>query len=60
MLTVAEFGEERAAAGIPDTLQALIAARIDRLDTGFEGGAAACIGDRPGLLGRRDRVPLER
>ena len=32
MLTVAEFGEERAAAGIPDTLQALIAARIDRLD----------------------------
>ena len=34
MLTVAEFGEERAAAGIPDTLQALIAARIDRLDPG--------------------------
>ena len=32
MLTVAELGEERAAAGIPDTLQALIAARIDRLD----------------------------
>jgi class 3 adenylate cyclase/tetratricopeptide (TPR) repeat protein len=32
MVTVAEFGEEQAAAGIPDTLQALIAARIDRLD----------------------------
>jgi class 3 adenylate cyclase/ATP/maltotriose-dependent transcriptional regulator MalT len=32
MLTVAECGEEEAAAGIPDTLQALIAARIDRLD----------------------------
>jgi class 3 adenylate cyclase/tetratricopeptide (TPR) repeat protein len=31
MLTVAEFGEVEAAAGIPDTLQALIAARIDRL-----------------------------
>ncbi|HEX9351809.1 MAG TPA: AAA family ATPase [Gaiellaceae bacterium] len=31
MLTVAECGEEQAAAGIPDTLQALIAARIDRL-----------------------------
>jgi class 3 adenylate cyclase/tetratricopeptide (TPR) repeat protein len=33
MLTVAECGEEQAAAGIPDTLQALIAARIDRLDS---------------------------
>ncbi|HMJ00357.1 MAG TPA: adenylate/guanylate cyclase domain-containing protein [Gaiellaceae bacterium] len=32
MLTVAECGEEEAAAGIPDTLQALIAARIDRLE----------------------------
>jgi class 3 adenylate cyclase/tetratricopeptide (TPR) repeat protein len=32
MLTVAEFGEEEAAARIPDTLQALIAARIDRLE----------------------------
>jgi class 3 adenylate cyclase/tetratricopeptide (TPR) repeat protein len=32
MLTVAECGEEQAAAGIPDTLQALIAARIDRLE----------------------------
>ena len=32
MLTVAECGEERAAIGIPDTLQALIAARIDRLE----------------------------
>jgi class 3 adenylate cyclase/tetratricopeptide (TPR) repeat protein len=32
MLTVAECGAEQAAAGIPDTLQALIAARIDRLD----------------------------
>jgi len=34
MLTVAECGEEQAAAGIPDTLQALIAARIDRLAPG--------------------------
>jgi len=34
MLTVAECGEEQAAAGIPDTLQALIAARIDRLGSG--------------------------
>jgi class 3 adenylate cyclase/tetratricopeptide (TPR) repeat protein len=34
MLTVAECGEEQAAAGIPDTLQALIAARIDRLGPG--------------------------
>ncbi len=32
MLTVAECGEEQAAIGIPDTLQALIAARIDRLE----------------------------
>jgi class 3 adenylate cyclase/tetratricopeptide (TPR) repeat protein len=33
MLVVAECGaEEAAAAGIPDTIQALIAARIDRLD----------------------------
>ena len=60
MLTVAEFGEERAAAGIPDTLQALIAARIDRLEHRFEGGAAAGIGDRPQLLGRRDRASVER
>jgi class 3 adenylate cyclase/tetratricopeptide (TPR) repeat protein len=34
MLTVAECGEEQAAAGTPDTLQALIAARIDRLGPG--------------------------
>ena len=34
MLAVAECGEEQAAAGIPDTLQALIAARIDRLEPG--------------------------
>src|SRR4029450_6032138 len=32
MLNVAECGEERAAKEIPDTVQALIAARIDRLD----------------------------
>jgi class 3 adenylate cyclase/tetratricopeptide (TPR) repeat protein len=32
MLNVAECGEEEAATSIPDTLQALIAARIDRLD----------------------------
>ncbi len=32
MLNLAECGEEEAAAGIPDTLQALIAARIDRLE----------------------------
>ncbi len=32
MLTVAECGEKEAAAGIPDSLQALIAARIDRLE----------------------------
>jgi len=32
MLSLAECGEEVAAAGIPDTLQALIAARIDRLE----------------------------
>ncbi len=32
MLNVAECGEERAAKEIPDTVQALIASRIDRLD----------------------------
>src|SRR4029078_10338188 len=31
MLNVAECGEERAAVEIPDTVQALIASRIDRL-----------------------------
>ena len=41
MLNVAECGEERAAERIPDTLQALIAARIDRLAGRLEGRAAA-------------------
>jgi class 3 adenylate cyclase/tetratricopeptide (TPR) repeat protein len=47
MLTVAEFGEERAAAGIPDTLQALIAARIDRLDI-----ASKAVLQRASVIGR--------
>jgi class 3 adenylate cyclase/tetratricopeptide (TPR) repeat protein len=47
MLTVAEFGEERAAAGIPDTLQALIAARIDRLDP-----ASKAVLQRASVIGR--------
>ncbi|MBA2569430.1 MAG: AAA family ATPase [Actinobacteria bacterium] len=34
MRTVEECGEEEAAAGIPDTVQALIGARIDRLPAG--------------------------
>jgi tetratricopeptide (TPR) repeat protein len=37
MLTVAECGAEQAVAQIPDTLQALIAARIDRLEPASKG-----------------------
>ena len=60
MLTVAECGEERAATGIPDTVQALIAARIDRLDGVSKSvlQRASVIGRR--LLGRRDRASVER
>jgi tetratricopeptide (TPR) repeat protein len=47
MLAVAEFGEERAGAGIPDTLQALIAARIDRLDP-----ASKAVLQRASVIGR--------
>ena len=43
---------------IPDTLQALIAARIDRLPPAREGAAAARGRDRPHLLARRARAPL--
>ena len=41
---------------IPDTLQALIAARIDRLPPRGEGAAPPRGGDRPHLLARRDRA----
>jgi len=47
MLTVAECGEEQAAAGIPDTLQALIAARIDRLEP-----ASKAMLQRASVIGR--------
>ena len=47
MLTVAECGEEQAAAGIPDTLQALIAARIDRLEP-----ASKALLQRASVIGR--------
>ena len=46
-----------AARRIPDTLQALIAARIDRLPRGAKARAPARLGDRPHLLARRDRAP---
>src|SRR5512132_951093 len=47
MLNVAECGEERAAKEIPDTVQALIAARIDRLD-----GVSKAVLQRASVLGR--------
>src|SRR5215218_1402848 len=47
MLNVAECGEERAAQEIPDTVQALIAARIDRLD-----GVSKAVLQRASVIGR--------
>ena len=47
MLNVAECGEERAAKEIPDTVQALIAARIDRLD-----GDSKAVLQRASVIGR--------
>src|SRR5215510_10067062 len=47
MLNVAECGEERAAKEIPDTVQALIAARIDRLD-----GDSKAVLQRASVVGR--------
>ncbi len=47
MLNVAECGEERAAKEIPDTVQALIAARIDRLD-----GVSKAMLQRASVIGR--------
>jgi class 3 adenylate cyclase/tetratricopeptide (TPR) repeat protein len=47
MLNVAECGEERAAKEIPDTVQALIAARIDRLD-----GISKAVLQRASVIGR--------
>src|SRR5438034_4717804 len=47
MLNVAECGEERAAQEIPDTVQALIAARIDRLD-----GISKEVLQRASVIGR--------
>jgi len=47
MLNVAECGEERAAKEIPDTVQALIAARIDRLD-----GVSKAVLQRASVIGR--------
>ena len=41
---------------IPDTLQAIIAARIDRLPREREAAAAARLGDRQDLLGGRRRA----
>ena len=45
---------------IPDTVQALIAARIDRLPNEEEGGAPARGGDRAGVLARRGRAAVGR
>jgi class 3 adenylate cyclase len=47
MLNVAECGEERAVEEIPDTVQALIAARIDRLD-----GDSKAVLQRASVIGR--------
>ncbi len=47
MLAVNEYGEEEAAARIPDTVQALIAARIDRLD-----GVSKAVLQRASVIGR--------
>ena len=47
MLSVAECGEEEAAAGIPDTVQALIASRIDRLQ-----GPSKDVLQRASVIGR--------
>jgi tetratricopeptide (TPR) repeat protein len=47
MLNVAECGEERAVQEIPDTVQALIAARIDRLD-----GVSKAVLQRASVIGR--------
>jgi tetratricopeptide (TPR) repeat protein len=47
MRTVEECGEDEAAAGIPDTVQALIAARIDRLPT-----ASKAVLQRASVIGR--------
>ena len=52
---LAEQGADGSDGRIPDTVQALIAARIDRLPARREGAAAACVGDRPRLLGRSAR-----
>ena len=45
---------------IPDTLQAMIAARIDRLPREREAIAPARVRDRPHLLGGRGRAPAAR
>ena len=45
---------------IPDSVQALIAARIDLLPSAREAAAAARGGDRPRLLARRARAALAR
>jgi class 3 adenylate cyclase/tetratricopeptide (TPR) repeat protein len=47
MLSLEECGEEQAAAGIPDTLQALIAARIDRLEA-----SSKAVLQRASVIGR--------
>jgi class 3 adenylate cyclase/tetratricopeptide (TPR) repeat protein len=47
MLDVAECGEELASARIPDTIQALIASRIDRLD-----GASKALLQHASVIGR--------
>src|SRR6188472_512837 len=47
MLNVAECGDERAVEEIPDTVQALIAARIDRLD-----GDSKAVLQRASVIGR--------
>ena len=53
-------GRRLLAERIPDTLQALIAARIDRLPAEEKRAAPARRGDRPHLLGGRRRAPRAR
>ena len=40
---------------VPDSIQALLAARIDALPAGLEGDPRRCRRDRQGVLGRRGR-----
>ena len=61
---VAMLAEEARAAAelvsLPPTIQALLAARLDRLDPGRAGGASAGSGRRQGVLARRRGRPRRR